>query len=192
MQRDPGMLTTSTNRNLLQPTKDHERRRRSEIREGIRKGKNRSTSPSEDSSEPGVIESKMQRNQERSPSASRRADRSQLVDLVVEDTQAEEAEMVRARKEGSDKWNRGPQRQFVRTYGIDEEATEGDTIREGYDPSKRPAKPPPPERAVSDDDGRREDDSDGDQSSSQNGTQTGTQQEQGQYASVAEESNVWK
>ena len=39
--------------------------------------------------------------------------RSQLVDLVIEDTEAEERERVRARKEGGSAWNQDEVRQFV-------------------------------------------------------------------------------
>jgi hypothetical protein len=178
MQRDPNMLTTSTNRNLLQPTRDHKRRRRTEIERSIQKGKTRSTSPSDEgSSQHGAIESKLARKQQRSPSASGKSDRSQLVDLVVEDTDAEEAELVRARKEGGEAWNQGPQRHFVRTYSIDEEAPEGEDIREGYDPAKVPARPPPPERAVSDD---------------EDNTVDAEDRTKGQYASLVNDDNVWK
>lgn len=38
---------------------------------------------------------------------------SQLVDLVVEDEQAEQIERVRARKEGSSAWNNAEQKHFV-------------------------------------------------------------------------------
>lgn len=176
LHRDPGLLTTSTNRNLFQPTKDNKARRRSEIREEIRKGKTRSTSSAESSSrQPGAIEAKLKRN--RSTSTSGKSDRSQLVDLVVEDTEAEEAERVRARKEGGDTWNRSPQRHFVRTYSIDEEAPEGQDIRQGWDPSKVAPKHPPPEKAVSDE----ENDDDEGQSSGQNG----------RYGSMIEDDNVW-
>ncbi|KIW73601.1 hypothetical protein PV04_01705 [Phialophora macrospora] len=188
MRRDPNILTTSTNRNLLQPTKDHKSRRRSELQEHIRKGKNRSTSPSAGSSQQGVIEAKLKRQQERSPSASGKSDRSQVVDLVVEDTDAEEAEVVRARKEGGDSWNRAPQRHFVRTYNIDEEAPEAQDIREGYDPSKVPSRPPAPERAVSEDEDNILDERDRGRSLNQSGTERG----EGQYANLIEEDNVWK
>lgn len=112
--------------------------------------------------------------------ASGHSDLSQLVDLVVEDTEAEEAERVRARKEGGDTWNRTEQKHFVRTYSIDEDAQAGQEVREGFDPSQIPAKTPPPEHAVSDHEGS---DSDGGESSSINGP--------GRYASQMEEDNVW-
>lgn len=39
--------------------------------------------------------------------------RSQLVDLVIEDTKAEEIERVRARKEGGAEWNEEETKFFV-------------------------------------------------------------------------------
>lgn len=101
----------------------------------------------------------------------------------MEDTDAEDAELVRARKEGGDAWNRGLPRHFVRTYSIDEEAPEGEDMREGYDPSQIPARPPPPERAVSDDENNFVEERDRGQASSQSGTD--------HYAGLPEEENVW-
>ena len=48
-----------------------------------------------------------------SSSSSVTSDRSQLVDLVVEDTEAEEKERVRARKEGGPGWNEVESKRFV-------------------------------------------------------------------------------
>ena len=42
-----------------------------------------------------------------------KSDKSQLVDLVVEDHQAEEVDRVRARKEGGPGWNEVPSKHFV-------------------------------------------------------------------------------
>lgn len=111
------------------------------------------------------------------------------MDLVVEDTEAEEAERVRARKEGSDIWNRTPQRQFVRTYSIDEEAPEGQEIRQGWDPSQVPSKPPPEHAASDEEEDDEDEDDDGHtrdqgQSSSQNGGE-------GRFGSLIAEDNVW-
>ena len=185
LHHSPYLLTTSTNRNLLAPTRDHKTRRRSEIKQSIQKGKNRSTSPSEGSSErphqQGALESKLKR--EHSPSASGKYEPSQLADLVVEDTEAEEAERVRARKEGGDTWNRNQPKHFVRTYSIDEDAPEGQQIRQGYDPSKLPAKHPPPEHAISDEE-------DHDDEEGQGSDQHDSGQE-GRYGSMVEEENVW-
>ena len=146
MARDPGLLTTSTNRNLFQPTRDNRSRRRTEIRQSIQKGKDRSVSGSQDRK--GGIEARLTRN--RSTSDSSRSGQSQLVDLVIEDTEAEEAERVRARKEGGEVWNTEEQKVFVRTYGS-EGAVEGEETREGFEPGKVPAVEPP-EFAVADDD----------------------------------------
>ncbi|EXJ89094.1 hypothetical protein A1O3_02158 [Capronia epimyces CBS 606.96] len=191
LHRDPHLLTTSTNRNLFQPTRDHRTRRRSEIHHNIQKGKNRSTSPSVRSNSvdpppaPGAIETKLKR--EHSPAGSGKSDQSQLVDLIVEDTEAEEAERVRARKEGSDAWNRGQHRHFVRTYSIDAEAPEGQEIRQGWDPADIPAKQPPPEHAVSDDQ-ENYDDSD---AGSKHGQSSSQNSANGRYGSLIEEDNVW-
>ena len=59
----------------------------------------------------------------------------------MEDEVAEEAERVRARKEGGDAWNQNEQKHFVRTYSLDG-AGEGEDIREGFDPAKVKAKTP--------------------------------------------------
>jgi len=48
-----------------------------------------------------------------SASSSAKSDRSQLVDLVVEDKAAEETDRVRARKEGSAAWNETEDKRFV-------------------------------------------------------------------------------
>lgn len=48
-----------------------------------------------------------------SESSSAKSDRSQLVDLVVEDESAEEVDRVRARKEGSAAWNQKEGKRFV-------------------------------------------------------------------------------
>lgn len=153
------------------------------MRHSISKGKNRSTSPSSSSSNQGrrqhAIEAKLKRNQSTS---SGKSDRSQLVDLVVEDTEAEEAERVRARKEGDAAWNESQQRHFVRTYSIGEDAPEGQQIREGFDPSKIPAKHPPPEHAVSEEEDNAGSDDDDSPGQSSRG---------GRYGSLVEEDNVW-
>lgn len=46
-------------------------------------------------------------------SESSKSDRSQLVDLVVEDEPAEQADRVRARKEGSAGWNQMEGKRYV-------------------------------------------------------------------------------
>lgn len=147
MNSDPNLLTTSANRHLFQPTRDHKERRKSELRKKIHKGKNRSSSASSDEAEDG-IEAKLRRT--RSPSSSKgKTDPSLLVDLVVEDVEAEQMERVRARKEGGEAWNDQEQRHFVRTYSIGSQHS-GDSLREGYDPSKIKPEGVIPEQAISD------------------------------------------
>ena len=183
MHRTPGLLTTSTNRNLFQPTKDNKKRRRSEIRQSIQKGKARSTSRSEGSSQelpPGSVEAKLRQGRDAS-TASGKSNRSQVVDLVVEDTVAEEAQRVRARKEGGDVWNRSEQKHFVRTYSIDDDAHEGQQIREGFEPSEVNVASSPPEHAVSEEED--EDDNNKGEGSTSDGP--------GRYGSLVEEDNVW-
>ena len=121
----------------------------------------------------GALESKLTR--EHSGSESSHSDRSQLVDLVVEDTEAEEAEKVRARKEGGDTWNLGEPKHFVRTYDPDGKA-EGEQIREGFDPRDLPDAEPP-EFAVGED----ENEEDGESSGSR----------KPQYGSLNEERQAW-
>ena len=78
----------------------------------------------------------MLRENSTSSSSSAQSGRSQLVDLVVEDREAEETERVRARKEGGARWNEDEQKHFVRTY---DDADEGGDIRHGFEPSKIPS-----------------------------------------------------
>lgn len=135
MYREPNVITASTNRNILQPTADHKKRRKSQIqhvKDSIDKGKRRSDSStsngeSSHSKSRVPVVGKLLR-QKSSSSSSAKSDRSQLVDLVVEDHKAEEVERVRARKEGGGAWNEEPPKHFVRTYpseGAEEEVREG-------------------------------------------------------------------
>ena len=106
------MITTATNRHILQPTKAHEALRKMNAQRVIDKGKRRSSLASEESKTPRApILRGMLRNS--SSSSSVTSDRSQLVDLVVEDTEAEEKERVRARKEGGPGWNEVESKRFV-------------------------------------------------------------------------------
>lgn len=104
---DPNLLTTSTNRNLLQPTKANKARRASSIQQGLDKGKRRTRSGSGNASKSRsrapVIGDLIR--EESSSSKSAKSGRSQLVDLVVADKQADVTERVRARKEGGSAWN---------------------------------------------------------------------------------------
>jgi hypothetical protein len=127
------VITAATNRNLLQPTTESRKRRRSQIKhvkESVDKGKQRgdsSTENDESSHSKLPLVGKLLRQ---SSSSSVKSDKSQLVDLVVEDHDAEEVERVRARKEGGSGWNEEPPKHFVHTYGEGAE----EEVREGFAP----------------------------------------------------------
>ena len=61
----------------------------------------------------GLIDSMTQQDGGKARSESKSSNRSQLVDLIVEDYDAEEIERVRARKEGSPGWNRYDAKHYV-------------------------------------------------------------------------------
>ncbi|QSZ34037.1 hypothetical protein DSL72_005617 [Monilinia vaccinii-corymbosi] len=144
----PDLLTTSVNRHLLQPTDDNRIRRASNIRETVEdvtkrtkrkssknghrrdsKGKNKENSPLNEEGRAPMLKGMLRKHS--SASSSAKSDRSQLVDIIVEDIGAEETERVRARKEGSAGWNETQPRRYVRTYG---DGT-GEDIREGFEPT---------------------------------------------------------
>lgn len=112
----PDLLTTSVNRNLLQPTKASENRRKSNIKETVKdvqtKGKHKEGVKTHSEAGRAPMLKGMLRHHS-SASSSAKSDRSQLVDLVVEDSNAEEVERVRARKEGSAGWNETEPKRFV-------------------------------------------------------------------------------
>lgn len=107
---DPNLITTSTNRNLLQPTKKNKRRRESDIQKTLDKGKHRAHGSKSRSRAPVVNETI---DEESSDNGSAKSGRSQLVDLIIEDRNAEELERVRARKEGGPEWNEHEAKQFM-------------------------------------------------------------------------------
>lgn len=131
LNTSPGLLTTSANRNLLQPTIDNEVRRQKNIRNTLeevsnktqpkhsntKSKKSRSSSSKgkqkEGSGEEGRAPALTGNLRHHSSSSSAKSDRSQLVDLVVEDTRAEDIERVRARKEGSAGWNETEPKRYV-------------------------------------------------------------------------------
>ena len=113
---DPDLITTSTNRNLLQPTKANKERKESSIQKGLEESKRRTSSSGADSkskrpSRAPVLNGILR--EESSSSQSAESGRSQLVDLMVEDTKAEETERVRARKEGGSAWNEAETKHFM-------------------------------------------------------------------------------
>lgn len=94
-----GLITTATNQNIL--NREHSRTRHKT------KGKGKD----------GDIQHQPLLNRHSSSSSSsQKSNRSGLVDLVVEDTQAEDLERVRARKEGGPGWNDVDPKKFIRVY----------------------------------------------------------------------------
>ncbi len=119
MTDEPELLTTSANRNLLQPTRQAEQVRKKNAKKVVEKvrgkGKENESLDSGEGRAPlmkGLLSRSKSASSSKS-SSSGTSDRSQLVDLVVEDTHAEEVEQVRARKEGSAGWNAVQPRRFV-------------------------------------------------------------------------------
>jgi hypothetical protein len=113
LYREPSIITTSTNRNVLQPSKINRQKRKARIQEiqaasDNPKGKNKSTAV-EEGRRPLMKGSQGGS----SSSSSTRSVNSQLVDLVVEDVEAGEIERVRARKEGGARWNEADAKHFV-------------------------------------------------------------------------------
>lgn len=152
LNSSPGLVTTSANRNVLQPTKDNEIRRANNIRQTVhdvtkkskskhssldkskKKGSSSSKGKQKDPAngeEGRAVTQKGMLRHHSSASSSAKSDRSQLVDLMVEDNDAEDLERVRARKEGSAGWNETVPKRFVRTYG----KNIGEDVREGFEPT---------------------------------------------------------
>jgi len=139
MRAEPNIITASTNRNLLQPTQANKQRRKSrisDIQEQAHQGDHRDKSSSR-SSQKSKGKSSMpvlgKLMSGESSTESTKSAKSQLVDLVVEDHQAEEIERVRARKEGGAGWNQSEQKHFVQTYPDDDAHEE---VRKGFNPDE--------------------------------------------------------
>ncbi|KAK4631951.1 Transmembrane protein [Fulvia fulva] len=155
---DPNTISQTTNRRLLQPTSDQRQKRKSriaDIKKNVHQHDRPETSSSgsgEGSSEGGIVSKgkeklskapvvgNLVRSESDDSQASKKSHSSQLVDLVVEDHQAEEVERVRARKEGGPGWNSIEQKHFVKTYPNEQEAEE---VRQGFNPDE-------PERKIQD------------------------------------------
>ncbi|KAL8803088.1 MAG: hypothetical protein Q9182_003401 [Xanthomendoza sp. 2 TL-2023] len=176
LNADPNLITTSTNRNLLQPTKANKARRASSIQKEIDKGKRRTSRGGEGAS-PSLSRAPVVEDLIREESTSGESGRSQLVDLVVEDKKGEETERVRARKEGGSAWNADETKHYIRTYNDEDE---GEEIRHGFDPSKIP-----PAGASEFAVGEEEDDDDDDEEHEEEGAWS---QEQ---AKESDESRTW-
>lgn len=151
LHADPNMLSASTNRAILQPTKDNKQRRKSRIHDiqsqvhqhNNPKNKDTKHRGSSSSGEGSSKTSKARNAASHVPgvgsllrhdsSESTKSHSSQLVDLVVEDHEAEAIERVRARKEGGPGWNSVEQKHFVKTYPDEPEQEE---VRQGFNPDK--------------------------------------------------------
>ena len=155
------MLSASTNRAILQPTRENRERRKSRIksiREDVHQHNNpdshRSSSSSGDAStslsgkgkekarQLPIVGNLIRNPSSSSSSSSKKSHSSQLVDLVVEDHEAAAVERVRARKEGGPGWNSVEQRHFVKTYGPPgagvgaDGNVEEEEVRQGFNPDR--------------------------------------------------------
>lgn len=150
VNQDPGIVTASTNRAMLQPTIANKERRKSRmktIQDDVNQGRHRGSSSSGEGSSSSkapekskissipVIGSLLRKHS--SSSSSTKSHSSQLVDLVVEDKDAEEVERVRARKEGGPGWNETEQKHFVNTFPDEDEQEE---VRHGFNPDEPESK----------------------------------------------------
>lgn len=107
----PPIVTTSTDRNLWQPTKANKERRKLELENDLAKKNRKTKGKSNQKSRAPLLDRML--SEESTSSGSVKSGRSQLVDLVVEDTVAEERERVRARAEGGSAWNEDEPRHFL-------------------------------------------------------------------------------
>jgi hypothetical protein len=153
LHADPNMLSSSTNRAILQPSKANKQRRKSRMRDlqsqvhqHDNPGDKHSHRGSGSSSGEGSSKNAAGKARERAShlpivgdlirkhsSDSAKSHSSQLVDLVVEDKEAEAIERVRARKEGGPGWNSVEQKHFVKTFP-DEPIQE--EVRQGFNPDR--------------------------------------------------------
>lgn len=145
------LVTTATNQALLQPENrkrllSRSRSSRSEASSSSGKGKAKAkgNEGGEEEESQGLlskvenIADRLQRttsSSSRSSRSSHFSDRSGIVDLVVEDTEAEEIERVRARKEGGPGWNEQDAKIFVSKYPPEEE---GHVERSGFEEDNLP------------------------------------------------------
>lgn len=137
LHAQPNILTGSTNRHLLYPTKANQQRRKARVeglRQSVSKGKQRRTSNGEASTSNDSDNKSSDRPQVKKTASSESSGsaNSQLVDIVVEDHEAEQVERVRARKEGGPGWNMVDNKHFVNTYGDEAE----EVVRAGFNPDR--------------------------------------------------------
>ncbi|KAF4552027.1 Organic solute transporter Ostalpha-like protein 2 [Elsinoe fawcettii] len=135
LSAEPNILTGTTNRQILQPNSQTSKQRRKsrvkDLKENTAQGKQRQQSSSQQSEGSGSS-SKRPQIKKSDSGASSRSGKSQLVDLVVEDDEAEEVERVRARKEGGPGWNNVDRKHFVKTYTEEDQ----EDVREGFNPDR--------------------------------------------------------
>jgi len=148
------MLTASTNRAVLQPTRANRERRKSRIKslqaEAAQHNQPGETEDSEhrDSNSSSNSSTILHKGKERLESlpvigklvrktstSSADSHSSQLVDLVVEDHEAEKIERMRARKEGGPGWNSVEAKHFVKTFP-DADAEAQEVVRQGFNPDR--------------------------------------------------------
>ncbi|USW52925.1 Putative organic solute transporter subunit alpha/Transmembrane protein [Septoria linicola] len=141
---DPNTISQTTNRAILQPGKEQRQRRKSKIAHlkhkvhqhdrpessGSGGGSSKGKGKAKETLENLPVVGKLVRNESSHSTASHS---SQLVDLVVEDHDAEEIERVRARKEGGPGWNSVEQKHFVKTFPDEDEA---ESVRHGFNPDQ--------------------------------------------------------
>jgi len=110
LNANPEIITASTNATLLQPgtvSKQRMKKRIRDLRKSVSQGKNDDESGSSSKDKNRALLSR------KSSSSSAKSDSSQRVDLVVEDSMADQIEEVRARKEGGGAWNTVERKHFV-------------------------------------------------------------------------------
>ncbi|KAF3942319.1 hypothetical protein ABW19_dt0206663 [Dactylella cylindrospora] len=128
------LVTTATNQALLRAerhTKASSRSPSAKSGTSSRKGKGKAV----DDEEAQRLLAEEPAQQSASSSSSHLSQRSGVVDLVVEDTDAEEVERVRARKEGGPGWNAEDPKVFVTKYPPEDA---GQIQRTGYNADNIP------------------------------------------------------
>jgi len=140
-ETDPNIITGTSNRNLLQPTKANRQRRKSQIKklqDEAHTGQHRSSSASSSSKPKGLLPKvgNLLRGKSANSDSSAESTNSQLLDISVEDHQAEQIERVRARKEGGPGWNETEQKHFVQVYTGDNENALQEEVRQGFNPDQ--------------------------------------------------------
>ncbi|EPS43490.1 hypothetical protein H072_2536 [Dactylellina haptotyla CBS 200.50] len=132
------LVTTATNQALLQPDNHIEVQSRSRSKKSnasssrSRKGKGRASDEEESQ---GLLSKAADVLHRSSSSSSNFSNRSGVVDLVVEDRDAEEIERVRARKEGGPAWNNEDPKVFVTKYPLE---NAGEVERVGFESETLP------------------------------------------------------